>query len=235
VILHISSDAGVLLFAVDENGNDVWDEPVHLEPPINNEDGDNSFFSSPTLCAYDSSIICTWGFAYQDEQENWVRNAYSQRVSAGGQILWDDCDKVHIFSDRYKNFSATISSGNGMIIAAPGHNSVALQLVNANGNLGEVLTEIKDDNPRSEIIPEFAPQLYPNPANSSTTISFIRPSDKARRVTLFNLHGGQVYQALVPAGVISHPLDISAYPSGSYFLQMECGAVEASQRLNVVK
>jgi hypothetical protein len=81
-------------------------------------------------------------------------------------------------------------------------------------------------------------KIYPNPFNSTTTISLNIPSS-ARRITLttYNLLGQVVREDRLPAAVeqISYHYDASALASGIYLLRAEAGAFSQTTKLVVMK
>jgi hypothetical protein len=70
-----------------------------------------------------------------------------------------------------------------------------------------------------------AMRVYPNPAETLTTVSFALPAgvnmDKASHLVLFDLTGKELQRIVVPAFASTHTLelDTSALPSGVYSLQ----------------
>jgi hypothetical protein len=143
-------------------------------------------------------------------------------------------EKQLVYPGRYNNFSVATSPGNGMIIAAPGRNRVAVHMLNANGELGVVLTGIKEDF-RGECVPNLDPRLFPNPANSLTSLTFELPLEQTALLKGFDLQGRLVFDKILQPGVKAHPLDLSRLPSGSYMLRLETCGTAAVRTLNVVK
>jgi len=76
--------------------------------------------------------------------------------------------------------------------------------------------------------------VFPNPFNSATTLSYILPYTNKLDIRIFDLLGRSVYtQELgrIKAGRGSIPLDLSAFPSGVYYLQMQSSSQQANTKL----
>ncbi len=81
-------------------------------------------------------------------------------------------------------------------------------------------------------------QVYPNPFNPTTTVSYSVASDGFIQMTLFDLLGRQVVQLVrehQKAGTYSVPLNASSYASGVYFIWMETGGITDVQRITLIK
>ncbi len=175
----------------------------------------------------ESSAIYGWTGTRPNEEHG--GGLYCQRLDADGNRMWAD-EGVMLFERRGMHISNVFTDCFGGAIFKINR---YLQHINRDGELGIPLTIRGVDQPLAPGIIEYS--LFPNPTNGATTIRFTTPSEKARQVTLFNLQGRLISQTLTPAGFISHPLDVSAYPSGSYILQIQSGAFETHRTLNIVK
>jgi hypothetical protein len=108
-----------------------------------------------------------------------------------------------------------------------------LQHINREGELGIPLTIRSFDQPLAPGIIEYS--IFPNPTNGAVTLSFFSQLTTERQITLFDLQGRPIFQGLIPRGALSQPLDVSAFPSGSYILQIQPGASDAHRILNIIK
>ena len=94
------------------------------------------------------------------------------------------------------------------------------------------------DDPHPEIPQELALSVYPNPFNSSTTISLSIPLG-VKRVQLKTINIlGQVVQSTeqkVNAGHSTVHYDGSDLPTGIYFLQAQAKAFRSVTKLVVLK
>lgn len=81
-------------------------------------------------------------------------------------------------------------------------------------------------------------QSFPNPASTSTSISFTLPAPAYTRLAIFNERGGllkMVISRRLDAGVHKVDADVSDLPSGSYLYRLEAGAHSLGRRLTVVR
>ncbi len=79
---------------------------------------------------------------------------------------------------------------------------------------------------------------YPNPFNSSSTLSYDLPEAAHVSLTLFDLEGRQVRSladSFQPAGRHTIPLDATGLASGLYFCRLSAGTYSTSQKVMVVK
>lgn len=81
-------------------------------------------------------------------------------------------------------------------------------------------------------------QVYPNPFNPATTVSYSLANDGFIQMTLYDLLGRQVVQLVrehQKAGTYSVPLNASSFASGVYFIWMETGGITDVQRITLIK
>ena len=82
----------------------------------------------------------------------------------------------------------------------------------------------------------FAMNLYPNPANTSSTISYSLESSSDVKIELFNLVGANVKSVFAGnqnAGEQRINIDCSDLHSGIYFVKMTAGRTEKTITLSV--
>lgn len=89
-----------------------------------------------------------------------------------------------------------------------------------------------------KITQEFQIQLYPLPANSTTTISYSLPKPQHIHLSLHQITGVKISDILTgefqSAGPQRVAFDVSNLPSGTYILQLTGESVSASGKLEVV-
>ncbi|MBT7788431.1 MAG: T9SS type A sorting domain-containing protein [Calditrichaeota bacterium] len=210
-----------LVQAVNLTGDLVWDWPG-----LTVNDVDSICFTLTGVTSF-QSVIYGWRAARPDS----IRRGalYCQRIDMQGNRQWAD-EGVMLFDRRGWSVSNVITDCHGGAIFKI---SRYLQHINRDGELGIPLTIRGVDQPLAPGIIEYS--LFPNPTNGATTISFLSPLVNNKQLMFFDLQGRLIFKGVIPAGVSSHPIDVSTYPSGSYILQMQTGAFDSQQMLNVVK
>ncbi len=174
-----------------------------------------------------NSVIYGWmGYRPTEERDGAL---YCQRLDEQGNRMWAD-EGVMLFDRRRVSISYGITDCYGGAIFKIGS---YLQHVNRNGELGIPLTIRGFDQPLAPGIIEYS--IFPNPTNGVVTLSFLAPSTIDRQFLMFDLQGRIIFQDLIPSGVSAHPIDVSAFPSGSYILQIQSGAPNAHRTLNIIK
>jgi len=143
--------------------------------------------------------------------------------------MWGD-EGVMLYDRRSSTVSNVITDCHGGAIFQIGR---YLQHINRDGELGIPLTIRGFDQPLAPGIIEYS--LFPNPTNGATTISFLSPLVNNKQLIFFDLQGRLIFKGVIPAGVSSHPIDVTAYPSGSYIMQIQSGAHDVHRTLNIIK
>lgn len=72
-------------------------------------------------------------------------------------------------------------------------------------------------------------QVFPNPANRSLTIQ----AEAMQHVRIYDITGTMVYQATVKSG--EEKIDISAFETGLYLVQVETAMGVATRRVTVIR
>ena len=210
-----------LVQAINLAGDLVWDWPG-----LTVNDVDSIGFTLTGVTSF-QSVIYGWRSARPDS----IRRSalYCQRIDTEGNRLWAD-EGVMLFDRRRMSISNVITDCHGGAIFQIGR---YLQLVNRDGELGVPLTIRSFDQPLAPGIIEYS--LFPNPANGAVTLKFLSPYITDRQVLLFDLQGRSILKVPIPAGVSSHPMDVSAFSSGTYILQLQSGAFGSDQMLKIIK
>ena len=212
--------------AFDVEGELFWEEPVDV---ITSDVG------YTTLAAVDSDgAVCYIWRQIDDPHMGGRPQQWGQRISLDGERLWGD----HGRAVQARNVSgrSIVTDGNGgMITVVDGFPTI--QMMNRNGEIGVVL-EVGIDGNFDKLDPKkLSPHLhiYPNPANSMTTLSFSRPFNQNMTLKFYDLQGRLLLNNLIHPGVSAHPLDISTFPTGNYILQTKSGKTTSSQTLQILK
>ena len=192
---------------------------------------DSIQFDMHGVVSDDNSAIYAW-FDRRDINGEFS-SIYAQRVDAECNPMWGDDDDVLLFNRQGTSVGKMITDCRGGAIVAIGSGGLRLQQISRNGELGEVLTvpDIRQAITSSDV----QVLLFPNPANSLTTLNFITPVSRNMTLKFYDLQGRLIFDDFINPGVIMHPLDVSQLPSGSYMLQLQSGATGSSRMLNIIK
>lgn len=212
---------------IDQNGEFVLDEPVYPEPPLDNQEdipeNERTSFREFIAVPFDNTIICIWQRSEPNAPEPrlYYHRVFAQRFDLQGRELWNDGEDVMVFMDD-RIISVAPCPGNGLIVATNGGNSFGLHLINANGELGQLITGIPPHNePDSHKERGFLrPNLYPNPSNNRVQILFPSLVGLDRNISLIDLTGRRIQSLDIPVSkTITFPLD--NIPTGNYFVRYE--------------
>ena len=154
-----------------------------------------------------------------------------------GNKLWVE-DKV--LGSGTASFNL-ITDGNGGAIAIwqkdPPWGGIYAQQISKNGNLGEVLTSVKE-NDNVKPANYNLEQNFPNPFNPSTTIRFSLPESGNVRLEIFNILGEKVQTLLNGfgnAGIYKIEFNAGNLPSGIYFYQLQAGSFVETKKMVLLK
>ena len=182
-----------------------------------------------------NSNIVIW-----DDSRN-PHGLYAQRVDEFGEKVWADSDRVLTYTNVVPTEDGIITDGNyGAIVIGQADfpwGPVIAQQISKNGNLGEVITTVKDDNyfkPGSF----YLEQNYPNPFNPTTTIRFSLPESGNIKLEILNLLGEKV-QTLVNefynVGIYNVEFNAEKLPSGIYFYSITAGDFHQTKKMILLR
>ena len=81
-------------------------------------------------------------------------------------------------------------------------------------------------------------ELYPNPFNPSTQISFSLPADNYVKLSAYNIRGNEVdviFEGAQGVGKHSYTWNASNLPSGVYYIRLQAGSLVSSQKALLIK
>jgi photosystem II stability/assembly factor-like uncharacterized protein len=103
-------------------------------------------------------------------------------------------------------------------------------------SIHRTLDNIENDKP---VLPEKAIlSIYPNPFNSSTTISFILPKEEHIDLSLYDITGRKlttIAEGTYPAGSHSLSLNMKDYASGIYYLRLDTEGAHITRKMVMIK
>ena len=81
-------------------------------------------------------------------------------------------------------------------------------------------------------------ELYPNPFNPSTEISFSLPVDDYVKLSAYNIRGNEIdviFEGAQGVGQHSYTWNAARFPSGVYYIQLQAGNLISSQKALLIK
>ena len=204
----------------------VWFEPLKV----------SDFISAKSrlgmLASNNNSNLVVWS-----ENRDTVGRNYTQKIDSMGNKLWVE-DKV--LGSGTASFNL-ITDGNGGAIAIwqkdPPWGGIYAQQISKNGNLGEVITSVKEDD-NVKPVNFYLEQNFPNPFNPSTTIKFSLPESGNIKLEIFNILGEKVQTLLnefYNAGIYTAEFNAVNLPSGIYFYQLQVGSFVETKKMVLLK
>jgi len=185
-----------------------------------------------------------WGIVESDNNSNiivWAENRapagmYAQKIDEQGNKLWNN-DK---FIGSQTSESTVITDGNnGAIIVWNNSGGIYAQKKKKNGNLGEIITSVNEDENKN-IIPGsfYLAQNHPNPFNPVTSIPYAISSKQFITLKVYDVLGNEI-ETLVneekPAGSYEVKFDAFELPSGIYFYRIQAGSFIDVKKMILIK
>ena len=166
---------------------------------------------------------------------------YAQRIDKFGTKVWGDSDRA--ISNLSPGTNAIISDGNNGAIAIWADdeplNGIFAQQISKNGNLGEVLTSINDDNNINTNPNSFKLfQNYPNPFNPSTTIKYAVGSMQFVTLKVYDILGREISMLVnqeKQAGNYEVNWNAANMPSGVYIYTLRVNGYTNSKKMLLLK
>ncbi|PIQ10310.1 MAG: hypothetical protein COW71_03100 [Ignavibacteriales bacterium CG18_big_fil_WC_8_21_14_2_50_31_20] len=253
IVRYMDSIYNVVAYRIDENGNLTWGEDgivvykdvswnsfaQHLEFTDNEKlfvpfgsryqiiesSGDLFFPNGGENISNDLNPIYAHGII--NNIVVWKKTitdssiGFATKVNSLGEKEWEA-----LYSLALPNGGYEISDGAGGIIAYWENHGVFLQQINKYGELGKVVTNVKEGN--NLVFPKFElQQNYPNPFNRSTIIRYEigGTGQKIQNVKLvvYNILGQEVavlFSKEQKSGNYEVKFDASNLPSGIYYIQL---------------
>ncbi len=155
---------------------------------------------------------------------------FAQKFNPDGDRFWDEYGVPLLITvnDVFEFWTCTDNNGGAIWYA-----NAPIGQINRNGEIGVVLPLSVDDSP---FLPEqLSYSIFPNPTNNSANLYFTSPINGEMTLKFYDIQGRLILNDFINQGALTHPLNISEFPSGSYILQLQSGATESIRTLNVIK
>ncbi|MCF7811422.1 T9SS type A sorting domain-containing protein [bacterium] len=216
--------------ALDIDGEHLWEELVDIIT-----DGQSS---GPIEAAPSYDGICYAWKEINHDVHDWWRLLWGQRISSDGERTWGDHGRLIQVRPVY-NIAVTTDGNGGMITVVHDQNSsgATVQMINCNGEIGEVLEVGVDD--KIFLPNQFTTlETYPNPFNSTTTIVFGLDKLAPTRIAIYDLTGREIVTLIndkLEAGYYNVVWNAVAFPSGLYICRMDAGGFYQSRKLMLIR
>jgi hypothetical protein len=155
-----------------------------------------------------------------------------------GNKLWNE-DGIVVAHPAitYQSYS---SDGNGGFIIGGLINdfTVVLQQVSKFGNLGEIITSVKQENSDIGPLETTLYQNFPNPFNSSTFIQFSLAKESDIKIELYNVLGERIKTIVYGPyhkGIHSFNFSSGELSSGVYLYKLQTGTKSLIKKLIIIK
>ena len=166
---------------------------------------------------------------------------YAQRLDKFGTKVWGDSDRA--ITNLSPGTNAVISDGNNgaIVIWADDEplNGIFAQQISKNGNLGEVLTSVNDDNYNNTNPNSFKLfQNYPNPFNPSTKINYSVKEVGLVKIKVYDILGSEVATLVnetKKAGNFAVEFNAANLPSGVYIYTLQVNDFTSSKKMLLMK
>jgi hypothetical protein len=161
---------------------------------------------------------------------------YAQKIDAAGNSLWSE-DKLVSNLIAIANFIPTENHG-AIIIGGSQPLTIYAQQISKYGNLGEVITSVKEDENNIKPNDFYLAQNYPNPFNPTTRIDFVIKENGLTSLKVYDLLGREVATLVnenLQAGTYYAEFNGSNLPSGIYFYQLQAGNFVQTRKMILLK
>ena len=161
----------------------------------------------------------------------------SQLYDTLGNKLWDE--NGIIVSYPAIAYETITDCQSGFITSGPiDQFKIVAQQVNKFGQLGEIITEIKEETENNIPTEATLYQNYPNPFNSTTLIRYQIPKERRIQINLYSILGEKIltiYEGEKSAGVHTINFSSDELPSGIYFYSLETNSSWEIKKLTILK
>ncbi|MCF6271143.1 MAG: T9SS type A sorting domain-containing protein, partial [Melioribacteraceae bacterium] len=228
---------GVSVQRISFDGNLVFDEN-HIKVCI----GDDCHGSRGIVEDGESGAITIWS----DTRHDTLHSFYAQHIDSNGAFLWDSLGIWFHSTEFTPLFSGSAiplySDGRGGAILlwdeCCNGNRIYIKQISYNGNLGEVITGVDEDNEKATVNNYQLFQNYPNPFNPTTTINYSLFKSSFVTIKIYDVIGREI-ETLVSGeksrGNYSLQLNGSTLPSGIYYYQIKADGFIKTKKMILVK
>ncbi len=195
-----------------------------------------SITSVPIIPSTNGSNIYAW--THWDSPQTYNAN-YVRRIDTTGSDLWFN-NPVLLNEPALGYFSMATDCAGGAIGVGYLNADFAIRLlkVSVNGNLGEVITDLENDNGELRTLETSLFQNHPNPFNSHTVINYQIQDEGNVRIYLYNVLGEKILTIVdgdYPKGEHSINFSSENLPSGIYLYKLQTGTKSLTKKLILIK
>ncbi|MBU0561369.1 MAG: T9SS type A sorting domain-containing protein, partial [Bacteroidetes bacterium] len=228
----VESIRTILTQIVSFTGNKKWLFPKR----INNNTSDQ--FHVGLVKSDSNNVIYVWFDSRNNNPCSY--DIYTQRIDTNGFNLWDNNDLPLTYKCPFKYKIISDKSKGAIVIWSDDEpfNGIFAQQISKDGNLGEVITSINDNNEQLVSKNYLLFQNYPNPFNPSTFIQFGLPKREFITLKIFNVLGQEVATLIgKELGAGSHKVEFKPkeLTSGIYIYTLSAGEFQQSKKLIYLK
>lgn len=226
---------------IDETGghDELWTQVVREDGSTIFPSGGEQVSSVPSskvlvgVLPSDSSTVL---FIWTDSRT--PSGIYAQRLDTLAYPLWNSND-VAVSIPPLSVVKLTSDGSGGAIIAGSGDSfSIRLVQLSRYGNLGQVITSVREswvDGLPDHVVLN---QSFPNPFNAGTMISYSLPSRLYVTLDVYDIIGRRVkmlVREVQGPGAYRISLEASDLPSGVYFYRLQAGDFVQTRKMLLLK
>lgn len=212
-------------------GTQIWNEHLKISETISPKVDDGIIQSD------NNSNYIIW----RERRDS--AGVYAQKIDASGNKLLNEdvLLQVMAYGTGYDEFNEITDGNAGAIIVwrtDPPWGGIYAQQISKYGNLGEVITSVKEDENNIKPNDFYLAQNYPNPFNPTTIIKYDLPASTEASLCIYDILGNEI-AILVneekPAGTYEVEFNASGLASGIYFYQLQAGEFIDTKKLILLK
>jgi hypothetical protein len=210
------------------DGEQVWAEPIRVSDIISAKSRLGLINSNS------NSNIVAWAEGLDSSAQ------FAHKINSDGIKLWNE---KKLISTNYSTDETKVltNDNDGAIIVwriDPPWGGIYAQQISKYGNLGEVITSIKEDENNTKHNDFNLTQNYPNPFNPTTTIRFEIPERSIVTIKVYDVLGSEVATLINEEKAIGNyevEFNGNILTSGIYFYQFTAGSFSETKKMILLR